>query len=54
MLKYIYIIELFSFYLPALLPTLKLRLFIVTSYFIAHISGLQHKYKRWKNKIITK
>lgn len=54
MLKHIYILELSSFYLPAFLPTLKLRLILVTSYFIAHISGLQYIYKRWKNKIISK
>ncbi len=44
------IIELIAFILPALPSNLYHRLFILFSYFIAHICKLQYYYSQLKNK----
>jgi hypothetical protein len=44
------LLELIGFLLPALPPQLWMRLLILAVYFIAHMYGLQYRYKHMKTE----
>ena len=44
------ILEILAFILPAILPTMGLRLGILSIYLIAHFLGLQKRYIQYKRK----
>jgi hypothetical protein len=47
------VLEAVGFVLPALPPSLPVRLGILSAYLVAHFMGLQYRYGAWKMRVLN-